>query len=170
MWDAILVAHIALMLQLHLLHFQHALPARKRPHAVARRTHDPTGPIVLDIVQHFTERWNEIRKRKYREPKYPVLALRHNVEAVVMHPHRRRHRETWRKMGHHYRQRWLGWPEDEDERHYAKCQTPGMRVEVVRSVSDWSHGVLTEHSIPSQNAYRQLIREAEHFIYIENQF
>jgi len=25
-----------------------------------------TGPVVLDIVQHFVERWNEIKKRKYR--------------------------------------------------------------------------------------------------------
>ena len=24
------------------------------------------GPVVLDIVQHFTERWNEIKKRKVR--------------------------------------------------------------------------------------------------------
>ena len=24
------------------------------------------GPVVLDIVQHFVERWNEIKKRKYR--------------------------------------------------------------------------------------------------------
>lgn len=23
-----------------------------------------TGPVVLDIVQHFVERWNEIKKRK----------------------------------------------------------------------------------------------------------
>lgn len=22
------------------------------------------GPVVLDIVQHFVERWNEIKKRK----------------------------------------------------------------------------------------------------------
>lgn len=41
-------------------------------------------------------------------------------------------------------------------------------MQVVRSVSDWSHGVLTEHSI--QNAYIQLINEALHYIYIENQF
>lgn len=25
------------------------------------------GPVVLDIAQHFIERWNEIKKRKYRE-------------------------------------------------------------------------------------------------------
>jgi hypothetical protein len=24
------------------------------------------GPAVLDIVQHFVERWNEIKKRKVR--------------------------------------------------------------------------------------------------------
>ncbi|KAF8169373.1 hypothetical protein BJ912DRAFT_181903 [Pholiota molesta] len=41
-------------------------------------------------------------------------------------------------------------------------------MQAVRSVSDWSHGVLTEHSI--QDAYIQLIKEAEHYIYIENQF
>ncbi|KAG1859113.1 hypothetical protein C8R48DRAFT_774924 [Suillus tomentosus] len=42
------------------------------------------------------------------------------------------------------------------------------RVQAVWSVCDWSHGVLTEHSI--QNAYIQLINEANHFIYIKNQF
>lgn len=43
-----------------------------------------------------------------------------------------------------------------------------MHVQVCRSVGDWSCGWLTEHSI--QDAYIQLIREANHFIYIENQF
>ncbi|CAK5267179.1 unnamed protein product [Mycena citricolor] len=128
------------------------------------------GPVVLDVVQHFTERWNEIKKRKYREKQeYVWLALPHNVEAapneaVVRHPHR----DAWHRMGHKYKQRWLGLPEDEEDPHYPPRKTPGMNVQVVRSVSDWSHGVLTEHSI--QNAYCQLIREAEHFIYIENQF
>jgi len=41
-------------------------------------------------------------------------------------------------------------------------------MQVVRSSADWSHGILTEHSI--QNAYRQLIMESNHCIYIENQF
>lgn len=43
-----------------------------------------------------------------------------------------------------------------------------MRIQVCRSVGDWSAGWLTEHSI--LNAYIQNIREANHFIYIENQF
>lgn len=28
------------------------------------------GPVVLDIVQHFVERWNEIKKRKYKQDSY----------------------------------------------------------------------------------------------------
>ncbi|KAJ7787434.1 hypothetical protein B0H14DRAFT_2399439, partial [Mycena olivaceomarginata] len=111
------------------------------------------------------------------------LALPHNVtagpnEAVVRAPP---HHETWHQVRHRYKQRWLGYPEEDEveEPDYAKRETPGMRVQVVRSVSDWSHGVLTEHSI--QNACKalppatyppslRLIEEAEHFIYIENQF
>lgn len=46
--------------------------------------------------------------------------------------------------------------------------TGDMHVQVCRSVGDWSCGWLTEPSI--QDAYIQLIREANHFIYIENQF
>lgn len=52
-------------------------------------------------------------------------------------------------MGRRFRQRWQGEgspPGDEDGHSpYGTC-----RVQVVRSVSDWSHGVLTEDSV--QNA------------------
>ncbi|GJJ14448.1 hypothetical protein Clacol_008712 [Clathrus columnatus] len=81
------------------------------------------GPSVLDVVQHFVERWNEIKTRK---------------------------------MGKHFRQRFhCTRPEDEllddeDESVYARPPHGTMTVQVVRSVSDWSHGVLTEKSI--QNA------------------
>ena len=40
--------------------------------------------------------------------------------------------------------------EEEDETVYPRAPHGSMNVQVVRSVSDWSHGVLTEHSI--QNA------------------
>lgn len=43
-----------------------------------------------------------------------------------------------------------------------------MSVQVCRSSADWSSGILTEHSI--QNAYIEIIRTANHCIYIENQF
>ncbi|KAI0028033.1 phospholipase D/nuclease [Vararia minispora EC-137] len=131
------------------------------------------GPVVLDIVQHFTERWNEIKKRKYaKDARYDWLAFPHNVsvapnEPIVRHPHLQR----WHAMGHHFRQRFHlseGEEPDLDAVRYAPAPHGTCRVQVVRSVSDWSHGVLTEHSI--QNAYKQLILEANHYIYIENQF
>ncbi|KAM6499803.1 phospholipase D/nuclease [Amanita muscaria] len=128
------------------------------------------GPVVLDVVQHFVERWNEVKKRKYRtDDKFPWLALPHGVgvasedEPVISHPHL----QHWHEIGHKYKQRWIGQDEDTDD--YIHPRVRGScKVQVCRSVSDWSHGVLTEHSI--QNAYIKLIQEAERFIYIENQF
>ncbi|KAG8908268.1 hypothetical protein FRB99_007801 [Tulasnella sp. 403] len=144
------------------------------------------GESVLDIVQHFVERWNEVKLRKYKkDPKYDWLALPHNTEArpnepTTSHPQR----ENWDEVGRKFRNRWHEM-EDRMDRHFGDrdgkrrqrvgdftdpyWKTPGTcNVQVLRSVSDWSHGVLTEHSI--QNAYIQMIREANHFIYIENQF
>jgi phospholipase D1/2 len=49
-------------------------------------------------------------------------------------------------MGRRFKQRWQGddAPSDDEDGNspYGSC-----RVQVVRSVSDWSHGVLTEDSI-----------------------
>ena len=47
-------------------------------------------------------------------------------------------------------------------------QKSGMSCQIVRSASKWSHGVSIEHSIA--NAYIEIIRRSQHFIYIENQF
>jgi phospholipase D1/2 len=33
------------------------------------------GPVVLDIVQHFVERWNEVKGRKVRNHFHPEFAL-----------------------------------------------------------------------------------------------
>jgi phospholipase D1/2 len=43
-----------------------------------------------------------------------------------------------------------------------------VHAQIVRSSADWSSGILTEQSI--QNAYCQIIRDAKHYVYIENQF
>ncbi|KAH9914591.1 phospholipase D/nuclease [Fomitopsis serialis] len=135
------------------------------------------GPSVLDLVQHFMERWNEIKRRKYsHDTHYDWLALPHDVEAapdeaVVLHPYR----EKWHQIGRHFRQRFHGehltarqFDDLDDPELYPRPPNGTCRVQAVRSVSDWSNGVLTEHSV--QNAYCQLIMEANHFIYIENQF
>jgi len=45
------------------------------------------GPVVLDIVQHFVERWNELKKRKYpNDSRYDWLALPHDIEAAPNEP------------------------------------------------------------------------------------
>lgn len=100
--------------------------------------------------------------------RYDWLALPHDVEAnpneaVVRmlcpryleigyisiyhlgHPHR----EAWLEMGRQFKQQWFGRyaPPEPQEGH---SPFGSMKVQVVRSVSDWSHGVLTEKSI--QNA------------------
>ncbi|EJT97673.1 phospholipase D [Dacryopinax primogenitus] len=128
-----------------------------------------SGPAVLDVVQHFVERWNEIRHRKYHhDHRYDILAFPHTPEdgpnePIVRHPHR----EAFHELGRKFKQRWLG-PEAPPDNVDGHSPVGTCRMQVGRSVSDWSHGVLTEHSI--QNAYIQLIQEANHFIYIENQF
>lgn len=43
-----------------------------------------------------------------------------------------------------------------------------MACQILRSCCKWSHGVPTEHSIA--DAYAAVIRNSEHFVYIENQF
>ncbi|KIW97916.1 uncharacterized protein Z519_01500 [Cladophialophora bantiana CBS 173.52] len=45
---------------------------------------------------------------------------------------------------------------------------PVMTCQVLRSCTTWSNGTPLEHSI--QNAYIDIIRNSQHFVYIENQF
>ena len=47
-------------------------------------------------------------------------------------------------------------------------QDAGIPCQLVRSCTEWSHGIPTEHSIA--NAYIKIIQTSQHFIYIENQF
>jgi phospholipase D1/2 len=73
-------------------------------------------------------------------------------EYLPGHPHR----DHWHQIGSQFRQRFHLAPgaeelaPNEDESVYSRAPHGTMNVQVVRSVSDWSHGVLTEKSI--QNA------------------
>src|ERR1700732_3704171 len=101
--------------------------------------------------------------------RYDWLALPHNVdvapnEAVVResfdfvkildtrsnrhkgHPHR----EAWNAMGRRFKQRFFMEEDEVIEPGYSLPPHGSCHAQAVRSVSDWSHGVLTEHSI--QNA------------------
>lgn len=118
------------------------------------------GPCVYDIAEHFVLRWNFIKRDKYkRDDKFDWLELRgrqgvdedlvgvqrpsHPVGEYIVHPISPLATKNLDNRG-------------------------SVHAQIVRSSADWSSGILTEHSI--QNAYSEVIRGAEHYVYIENQF
>lgn len=120
------------------------------------------GDCVYDIAEHFILRWNFVKRDKYKRtesvdwivlegregdledligvqrPKFPV-------GKYVKHPLTPLERRSW-----------------------ATTEQGTVHAQIVRSSSDWSSGILAEHSI--QNAYSEVIRNAQHYVYIENQF
>lgn len=120
------------------------------------------GDCVYDIAEHFVLRWNFVKRDKYkRDSSYDWLVMQgregENEDLIavqrpkfpvgdyVKHPMTSLETKPW---AHEH---------------------PGtVHAQVVRSSCDWSSGILTEHSI--QNAYSEVIRNAQHYVYIENQF
>ncbi|CAG8956486.1 hypothetical protein HYFRA_00003872 [Hymenoscyphus fraxineus] len=145
-----------------------------------------SGPVVQDLKAHFVQRWNFIHKEKYQVPgkNYEPLTLEGNgltegyynhdgfnlnplkeqeegedynpppreYEAPERHPHFSAFRHQFSQ--HSY--------QSEDQR------PTGVSVQLVRSCTKWSNGIPLEHSIA--NAYIEVIRHSQHFVYIENQF
>lgn len=118
------------------------------------------GPCVYDIAEHFVLRWNFVKRDKYkRDERYDWIVLegregddedlvgvqrpKHPVGDYVKHPITPLSTKNLENRG-------------------------TVHAQVVRSSADWSSGILTDHSI--QNAYCEVIRKAEHYVYIENQF
>lgn len=120
------------------------------------------GDCVYDIAEHFALRWNFVKRDKYKrnsdvdwltlqgregdlEDLIAVQRPKHPVGKYVRHPLTPLQDRAW-----------------------ANEQQGTVHAQIVRSSSDWSSGILTEHSI--QNAYCEIIRNAQHLVYIENQF
>ncbi|XP_015910970.2 phospholipase D1 isoform X1 [Parasteatoda tepidariorum] len=100
------------------------------------------GAAARDVARHFIQRWNftKFEKAKYYD-RYPWL-LPKSYEGCDNIPRLRI--SSTKKL------------------FCANCQ-------VLRSVSTWSGGIKTmEHSI--HTAYLDVIRNAKHYVYIENQF
>lgn len=118
------------------------------------------GDCVLDIAEHFVLRWNFIKRDKYKRDgrfDWLVMAGRENADEDLIGVQR------------------PAFPVGEYIRHplsslrdKASGEQGTVNAQVVRSSADWSSGILTEHSI--QNAYTEVIQNAQHYIYIENQF
>ncbi|KAK4236652.1 hypothetical protein C8A03DRAFT_45392 [Achaetomium macrosporum] len=131
-----------------------------------------SGPIVDSLAIHFTQRWNFIFNKKYISRdigKYQLLeapqshrdaarGLLDDGQQYFGGLHERFSRHMHRFMG------------DEDEGGHRRPQrhSDGAHIQLTRSCCQWSLGVDTEHSIA--NAYIEAIKNARHFIYIENQF
>ena len=123
------------------------------------------GECVIDIAEHFVLRWNFIKRDKYKRDAaidYLCMEGRANAEGSnpdedLIYIQRPRH-----PMGRYI------------EHPLTPLRTKGLhtvggtvRGQVVRSSDDWSSGILLDQSI--QNAYAEIIRNAQHYVYIENQ-
>lgn len=133
------------------------------------------GPAALDVSHLFCERWNFIKELKYSKSKeYPILAFPHGApsldEVDPRHDAVARHPSTvhFHKAGQVFRHPWHAEHRVQQPPDGVNSTDAIMDVQVIRSCGDWSNGTLTETSI--QNAYIEMIREANHCIYIENQF
>ncbi|KAH6676249.1 hypothetical protein B0J14DRAFT_585147 [Halenospora varia] len=119
------------------------------------------GDCVYDIAEHFVLRWNFVKRDKYkRDGRYDWLTLegREGDDEDLVGVQRPKH-----PVGdyiHH--------PFSPLSVKSLGDQQGTVHAQIVRSSADWSSGILTEHSI--QNAYSELIRNAQHYVYIENQF
>ncbi|OKL62359.1 hypothetical protein UA08_03055 [Talaromyces atroroseus] len=115
------------------------------------------GDCVYDIAEHFVLRWNCVKRDKYkRDDNVDYLMLEGRDEDLigVQRPQ---------------------YPCGEYIQHpltplstKSRGDQGTVHAQIVRSSGDWSSGILTEHSI--QNAYSEIIRNAQHYVYIENQF
>lgn len=123
------------------------------------------GPCVYDIAEHFVLRWNFCKRDKYkRDFNFDWLTLegRSGEDEALVGVQRPKH-----PVGdyiHHP----LTDLRNKTGRPSADNVQGTIHAQLVRSSADWSSGILTEHSI--QNAYCEVIRNAEHYVYIENQF
>ncbi|KAI8958706.1 phospholipase D/nuclease [Daldinia sp. FL1419] len=134
------------------------------------------GPIVHNLINHFTDRWNFIFSDKYTK-KDPGKYQRIVVGGHAQRSRGEQHHGMFDDFQGHFNRgiRRLVGEGGEEQHHsrgggddYDRDGPGGIRIQLCRSACDWSGGHPTEHSIA--NAYINAIENAQHFVYIENQF
>ncbi|KAJ5953573.1 hypothetical protein N7454_000469 [Penicillium verhagenii] len=118
------------------------------------------GDCVYDIAEHFVLRWNFIKRDKYKRSDtvdWLLMEGREGEQEDIIAVQRPKY--PCGEYIHHPLTPLSSKP---------RGNQGTVRAQIVRSSDDWSSGILNEHSI--QNAYCEIIRNAEHFVYIENQF
>ena len=119
------------------------------------------GPCIYDIAEHFVLRWNFIKRDKYkRDDRFDWLVMqgRDNDDEDIIAVQRPKHPEG----------QYITHPLTPLNEKTLSRPQGSVHAQIVRSSADWSSGILTEHSI--MNAYKEIIRNAKHLVYIENQF
>lgn len=118
------------------------------------------GPCIYDIAEHFVLRWNFTKRDKYkRDSRFDWLVLegREGDDEDLVGVQRPSH-----PCGDYVKHPLTPLASKNlDNRGSVKAQ-------IIRSSSDWSSGILNDQSI--QNAYCEIIRNAKHYVYLENQF
>ncbi|GAP82855.1 putative phospholipase D active site-containing protein [Rosellinia necatrix] len=138
-----------------------------------------SGPIVNNLVDHFTDRWNFIFDEKYNKKnpgKYQRLEERgQEDDHYFPRPDFGGIENRLTRGVRHGVRHFMG---DEGDDSYERRRSRSSsrdsddyrrtNIQLCRSASDWSSGHPTEHSIA--NAYIHAIESAHHYVYIENQF
>ena len=123
------------------------------------------GECVIDIAEHFVLRWNFIKRDKYKRDEgvdYLCMTTRSradgsNPDEDLIAIQRPKH-----PVGKYV------------EHPLSPLESKGLQnagtvhAQIVRSSDDWSSGILLDQSI--QTAYTEVIENAQHYVYIENQF
>ncbi|KAK4505731.1 hypothetical protein PRZ48_003696 [Zasmidium cellare] len=142
------------------------------------------GPIAEDLKAHFVQRWNFIYYDKYdvrNDERYQPLVYSPMRAGIIGHPYQPSQdgegvegegqyhgfRERMRQQFEQGRER-LRDEFSNVQRDFPAGPLGGAHCQIARSCAKWSHGVNVEHSIA--NAYIQIIKNSEHFVYMENQF
>ncbi|KAI8048754.1 uncharacterized protein B0P05DRAFT_500311 [Gilbertella persicaria] len=112
------------------------------------------GEPVLDVARHFCDRWNFIKQSKSLDKKNAPF-LKPPLGGYSSYQSFKIPLESRLLRSYHFD-------------HHTSGIHGSCSVQVLRSSASWSSGIELEHSI--QNAYIDVITQAKHYIYIENQF
>ncbi|PVH79759.1 phospholipase D/nuclease, partial [Cadophora sp. DSE1049] len=135
------------------------------------------GPVLQDLVAHFAQRWNYERARNCGaglQAKTTKLSLEiqgYTCNGIGKMPAVNSVNEN---SDEHES---IGSTVSNTDNTAGKAPRRGqkhgearasMSMQTVRSVCEWNHGTITEHSI--LNAYLDTIEKSQHFLYFEHQY
>lgn len=123
------------------------------------------GPLARDISINFVQRWNHhvSSASKYSgKSKYPQLSVPSLEDLKKLYP-------AQFDSSHHHHHHHNTSPSTFGKKKFDQSAPVCLvDAQAVRSIAKWSGSERTESSI--YGAYLDLIQEAEHYVYIENQF